>query len=63
MTILQALYDKNNLLRIEHGNRWLVSSAVEGEWVVLECKRYHSKVREIIRTRSQHKAVEALLEG
>ena len=60
MTITDALQDKDNLLRISNGDRWLCGDGENG-WIVYERKPYSRHTTIVLETISEDDAVESLL--
>lgn len=59
-TIVDAMRDKNNVLRLEYENKWLVADDSDG-WIVFEARPDEKIGREILRTKSERKAISELL--
>lgn len=61
MTIIEALQNKDNLLRITCGWRWLCGDG-EGGWVVYEHPYHAKKSKVVCQTEDESAAVRALLD-
>lgn len=60
-TIIEALQDKDNMIRVSCGDRWLVGDG-DGSWIVYEAKRYAKKTTVVYEGFIESSAVAALLE-
>jgi hypothetical protein len=60
-TIIEALQDKDNRLRLTNFERWLVGDG-EGRWTVYERKAYAKKTTVVYEGFIESSAVAALLE-
>lgn len=62
MNIVQALQDKDNQLRISGSyNRWMCGDG-KGGWIVYERRRHARNTTVVCETKSEDKAIEALLD-
>ena len=61
MNIVQALQDKDNQLRISGYNRWMCGDG-KGGWIVYGRKRNARNTTTVCETKSEDKAIEALLD-
>ena len=60
-SIMEALKNKDNILRLSGGSRWLVWDDDIDMFIVYERKPYQKKTRILIETESEEEAVNKLV--
>jgi hypothetical protein len=60
ISIIEALQDEDNNLRVCHGWRWLVGDCFGG-WIVYERKPYYRKTKIIFTGENEYEAIFHLL--